>query len=392
MEGNLMPRDKFLLAFNEEKWPIPTPLTRDLCFQNNLHGAMVPEVFGFRTDEQSGPAHLAIVDRAIEYFHRLNDSYDLAKYENDDMWGHRLRDNYFDFEKALLERDRDGVSSTLRDVCNTKLVTGFYLSDMLERFGNREVAWHIFDTLLSMASAFGYPIENPEQGNHSLADVDFEEIFEFVLHHVPALRYPPKAGGGIFGVRTLEGVIAWRDLVAAFNATRVTENLGALPRSVCEIGGGMGGLAYYLARMGVAVSVFDIPVVSLLQSYFLMTNLGADQVWIFGEQPNPSAKVRILPWWELENANDSEFSLVVNVDSLAEIELGVALNYVDLIHAKGQHWFLSINQESCAWNTDRTRQNVVGDLVATRGGFRRTHRFPYWLRAGYVEELYLIFK
>ena len=65
-----MPRDKFLLAFNEEKWPIPTPLTRDLCFQNNLHGAMVPEVFGFRTDEQSGPAHLAIVDRAIEYFHR----------------------------------------------------------------------------------------------------------------------------------------------------------------------------------------------------------------------------------------------------------------------------------------------------------------------------------
>ncbi|MGV0992246.1 MAG: putative sugar O-methyltransferase [Mycobacterium sp.] len=392
-----MPRDKFLLKFNDETPTISSPLTREWCYQNNLYGAKYPEVFGFRIDDQNDSAHLAIVDRAIDYFHRLNDSYDLSKYENDDMWGHRLRDNYFDFEKALLQRDRESVSETLRKVCDTKLVTGFYLSDMLERSGSQEdvlqgVAWHIFDTLVSMASAFGYPIENPEQGNHSLAHIDFEEIFEFVLQHVPALRHPPRAGGGIFGVRTLNGVIAWRDFSAAFNATRVVENLGNLPRKVCEIGGGMGSLAYYLARMGVSSSVFDIPVVSLLQSYFLMTSLGGDQVWIYGEEPNPSAKVRILPWWELVNTNDNDFSLVVNVDSLAEIELGVALNYVDLIHSKGQHLFLSINQESGALNTDRTFQNIVGDLVAIRGGFKRTYRFPYWLRAGYVEELFQIVK
>lgn len=387
-----MPRDKFLLKFNDETPMIPGPLTREMCFQNNLQGARTPEVFGIRSDDQNDSTHLAIVDRAIDYFHRLNDSFDLPKYENDDMWGHRLRENYFGFEKALLKRDHEKVSQTLRNVCETPLVTGFYLSDILERSGNQEVAWHIFDTLVSMASAFGYPIENPEQGNHSLAELDFEQIFEFVLHHVPALRYPPRAGGGIFGIRTPEGVIAWRDLIAAHNATRVVENLGTLPRTVCEIGGGMGGLGYYLARMGTAVSIFDIPIVSLLQSYFLMTNLGADQVWIYGEDPNPSAKVRIQPWWELQDMADNAFSLTVNVDSLAEIELGIALNYIDLIHTKTEHLFLSINQESGAWNTDRTRQNIVGDLVATRGGFKRTYRFPYWLRAGYVEELYRVLK
>lgn len=396
-EGYAMPRERFLLKSSDKMQTISNHLSRGWCYQNNLYGAQYPDVFGFRIDGQTDATHLAIVDRAIDYFHRLNDSYDLSKYENDDMWGHRLRDNYFDFEKALLQRDRKVVSETLRKVCETKLVTGFYLSDMLEMRGSQEeillgVEWHIFDTLLSMASAFGYPIENPEQGNHSLAHVDFEQIFEFVLHHVPALRHPPRAGGGIFGIMTRNGVIAWRDLSAAFNATRVVENLGVLPRKVCEIGGGMGSLAYYLARMGVSSSVFDIPVVSLLQSYFLMTSLGGDQVWIYGEDPNPSAKIRILPWWELESAKDDDFSLVVNVDSLAEIELAIASNYVNLIHAKGQNLFLSINQESAAPNTDRTFQNIVGDLVAIRGGFKRTYRFPYWLRAGYVEELFQILK
>lgn len=387
-----MSRENLLVKFNDEMPIISTSLTRDLCFQNNLLGAAYPEIFGYRIDDQTDAAHFAIVDRAISYFHRLNDSCDLGKYENNDMWGHRLRENYFDFERALLEKDREVVSRTLRTVCETSLVTGFYLSDIMERSGNQGVAWHIFDTLLSMASAFGYPIENPEQGNHSLAGIDFEEIFDFVLQHVPALRHPPRAGGGIFGIRIVNGVIAWRDLVAAFNATRVVENLGNLPKTICEIGGGMGSLAYYLAKMGVSSSVFDIPVVSLLQSYFLMTNLGGDQVWIYGEDPNPSAKVRIMPWWELPSEEDSKFSLVVNVDSLPEIELDVALNYIDLIHAKGRDLFLSINQESRALNTGSNYQNVVGDLVAVRGGLKRTYRFPYWLRAGYVEELYQIVK
>lgn len=50
--------------------------------------------------------------------------------------------------------------------------------------------------------------------------------------------------------------------------------------------------------------------------------------------------------------------------------------------------FCSINQEAAAPNTDAFRQVVVPDLVARDGGYRRLSRNLFWMRDGYVEEIY----
>src|ERR1035438_7400959 len=114
---------------------------------------------------------------------------------------------------------------------------------------------------------------------------------------------PPLAGGGAFGMRTDQGVLCNKDLFAMYTASRAHDLLGdAKVKTVCEIGGGTGMLAYYLARGGMdEVWVFDLPIVSLVQAYYLMKSLGPDDVWLYGEGPR-AARVRLLPYWEFENA------------------------------------------------------------------------------------------
>jgi hypothetical protein len=64
--------------------------------------------------------------------------------------------------------------------------------------------------------------------------------------------------------------------------------------------------------------------------------------------------------------------------------------HIRLIHTKGRGFFLSINQEGQALDTFCVPQSVVCRLVEESGGFERSYRFPHWMRAGYVEELYRI--
>jgi hypothetical protein len=50
--------------------------------------------------------------------------------------------------------------------------------------------------------------------------------------------------------------------------------------------------------------------------------------------------------------------------------------------------FLSINQEARSPNMELGQQNRVIDLVHDHGGLRLLHRSRYWMRQGYVEEVF----
>jgi hypothetical protein len=57
-------------------------------------------------------------------------------------------------------------------------------------------------------------------------------------------------------------------------------------------------------------------------------------------------------------------------------------------HAPRDAAVLSINQEAPRLIADGRLQNVVADLVKRDAGFSRVSRSPYWLRRGYVEEVF----
>jgi hypothetical protein len=110
---------------------------------------------------------------------------------------------------------------------------------------------------------------------------------------------------------------------------------------------------------------------------------------LWGEQAH-QARVNVFPWWAFESIPEKSLTLVVNQDSMPEIDKDISLNYLNLIKKKTSGYFLSINQEGRAPNTNARAQSVIYELVDAAGGFRRLSRERDWMREGYVAETYQI--
>jgi hypothetical protein len=72
------------------------------------------------------------------------------------------------------------------------------------------------------------------------------------------------------------------------------------------------------------------------------------------------------------------YDLVINVDSLTEMARDTARAYVGALRERAAI-FLSINHEYNAF--------TVRDILA-ESGLNATTRMPYWLRRGYVDEVF----
>lgn len=202
---------------------------------------------------------------------------------------------------------------------------------------------------------------------------------------------PPQVMGFAFGLSTPQGILATRDILSLYAALRIkaiTPSIeGTASGSVCEIGGGLGGAAYYANRLGIAqYTIIDLPVISLLQGYYLLSALPDAKIQLYGEDM-PDARIRLLPTFAFAH-EPSPFDLLFNQDSMPEMHPDYSIQYLKDAQAKKISQFLSINQEARGTESPTTLQRVVRELVAQAGGYQRQYRFRHWIRAGYVEELF----
>lgn len=361
-------------------------------FLHDFSRLQLPDRFASRTDGP-GQDHDLIIQRLIEYFHRIkSEARSLDKRDGgDDMWG-KITKQHAAFEAALDARDAAQVSEILLNVCRTPLIYGFEASSTTEF--NRNLSLNVVDKLLALAEALGcMPVQCPEQGEWGYESIDIDNLRLLLQSRIPFSIAPPQAGGGAYGIRFDDGVLSERNLQAIHTTVQALDVLKDAPRRVvCEIGGGIGSLTLFLARAGMEeVCLYDIPTVSVIQAWFLLQNLGVDAICLHGETSG-SARVRVLPFWQLDHAPDEHFTLVINQDSLPEIDVNIARHYLQLITQKSNGHFLHINQEGRCWNTDNSKQNVVPFLIEEVGGFQRLRRSRDWMREGYVSETYKIVK
>jgi hypothetical protein len=376
-------------------------------FLHHLSGYLLPDLFAFKDDVPSPAVQKVIADRLIAYYHRLRAEFsdkgmhaefsDKGMHASDDFW-QEIVGTHRDLEAVLQSRDPAKVSNLMVNLCrHPTLVLGFmhyteqYPVLAVNPLARQKEALFLIDKFLALAESIGViPAQTPEQGLWGYGGLDIAALLTQVQTRVPFPLTPPAAGGGSFGFNTNFGVMCMKDIQAVYAANRVRDLLVSAPqKTVCEIGGGTGTLAYYLAKAGVEqISIFDLPTVSIIQAYYLMRSLGPDEVALYGE--NTKARIRLLPYWQLENEPAKSHALAINLDSLPEIEFNTALNYMRLIKEKVAGQFWSVNQEGQGRQTGGKSQNVVWDLAERSTGFRRLHRFPHWLRAGWIEELYEI--
>ena len=382
---------------SDDRITFPTEGSAERYYIHPLKSYMPPlDKFGFRVD--AGEDELEqIVQRLVTYYHFLSD--DAARRGvsgNQDMWTH-ISQGHEDFRQALASGDTARVAETLLKVGESPLVVGYLHFEPFDRIRDFEApkqreARQFADKLLALAEALGCkPMQCVEQGAWGYDAIDYEALLGAVAARAGFDTASPRAGGSAYGLHYKGGVTITKDLHAIYTAGRARDILANSPsKEVAEIGGGTGTLAYYLVKAGMQrVNLFDLPIVSVLQAYFLMRSLGAAKVSMFGEERGASV-ARVNPYWALTDEGEKSIDLFINQDSMPEIERAAAMNYLRLIRAKGRQWFFSINQEGQAPDTFNIPQSVVFQLVEADGGYQRASRNLNWMRAGYVEELYRI--
>ncbi len=340
-----------------------------------------------------------IAERLMNIYHRMDDYERNAippeQRPNEGVWEMMKNEFHGEMYRLLYDRNVPGLADYLRNGLRRRVAIGLGPGPLLYRAicddPEARIA-HVAlikDRLVSLGVALGIlSAENPEQGQYGF---NITRSSDELIRHIQAaisteITRPPVMGqlGIDFGGQVVD-IRAPEDAYAAFRLKAIMS--GSTGKSIAEVGAGFGGLTMQLVRSGFRrCFTFDLPLVTLIQGYFLMQVLGPDAVTMFGEDID-ERPVSIQPYWEFSSRHH-RFDAVVNRDSMPEMPTFAAIGYLHEIDRRRVP-FLSINQEiEGPSGQPGIMQLHVGKLVTAHTSLVRVSRAPYWLRKGYVEELY----
>ena len=141
-----------------------------------------------------------------------------------------------------------------------------------------------------------------------------------------------------------------------------------------ELGGGFGGLAYYLIRDNPQVTYvdFDLPEAMALASYYLMRSLPNVPVCLYGEAELSAETLAtpglfIMPSFEILNMPSKSAAVSFNSYSLAEMSPVAVRIYLDQIARITSSYFLHVNH-------NRNAVLSADKFGLEERGFRLVHR------------------
>jgi len=268
------------------------------------------------------------------------------------------------------------------------IAMGYATAEMARRMPIQFCA-NVTDRLLRLAEALGVlSVRSPEQGDYSaLLSLDLDAVVSAVESKLGVPLAFPKVGAP-YGMRVNAGIfpeISFTHIYAAHRISRYLRDAGQL--RTFEIGGGFGGLAYFMQKIQPRnYTIYDLPFSCLIQGFFLLKAELPVAVRLYGEEPASGPAITVLPWWEIKRSE--KYDVAINQDSLPEMPPHIGAYYIREICKITKKLFFSINQEQTAINTGSMRQTVVSKIMAAETGLLPTARNLFWMRDGYVEEIY----
>lgn len=272
------------------------------------------------------------------------------------------------------------TESNLDNMCQTDLVSGF------GGCGGRE-------EIIKLAEALGISgITNPENDaahkRHvlplsSVENLDSDEILNRIQTKIPfQIQFPPFSGNCKQGLQTKYGVTTNRHIFYLWVLKRIMELCPDRSSGILEIGAGFGVLGYYLDRVGYRdYTTVDLALINACQTYFLSKNLPERNIIISGDVANPfdlqyKDSIKLLHSTDFVSVPKNRFSIMVNMDGLTEMGIEHATKYIQSDCAPT---LFSINHELNQYRVCEVNQPLR----------ILQYRYPFWLRSGYVEELYV---
>ncbi len=366
----------------------------------DANNAMLPKLITRLAIMQ--PGSLVTAERLITAYHLSIESTNSANYtrKENDLWSDIVEKELADLIVILNNKDAVKLVDFLMHFGESYTWFGG-LCFSLDGYNylnkaEKNVAISYFDKLICLAEAVGaISHENPEQGawgEH--VKLDANTLMQLIAQETGTSLEVPPGIVPVTGIDTNAGPIHYRHLNAYYAAWRV-KNLAVKSDgsgiSVCEFGAGNGIAAFYAIRMGVnRYTTLDLPITNVFSAWFLINALGGDKVSLHGEVPKATG-VTILPSWKCADIPSDSFDVVLNQDSFPEIDRTLLLSYFDVILKTSRAYFLSINHETESPMAEVKHSNV-SKLLRHHQHFHLLARSRYWVREGYVEELYKVSK
>jgi hypothetical protein len=303
--------------------------------------------------------------------------------------------------QLLDRRDARALARELAEMFRKPFMLGLAPSALMShgqpRLGARIWRMRALDGLVSLAEGLGVvPVHEPATGTRTTRAFDggLADLLERVEGRLGfSVDFPDV--GAPYGL-LIEGRLITMDSPEQIHtAVRLDHALrlhlspaaGEAP-SIVEVGGGYGATCLWLLRRRAATkryAIVDLPIVNVLQGYFLSRVLGDSAVSLFGEDP---AQVVVAPHSGLADLAGPH-DVLVNKDSLPEMPAEAALEYLRWARSACNGIFFSCNQESQA-PFQGEELGFVPRMVEQAGGYSLLRRDQSWVRPGYVEEVYAV--
>ncbi len=314
------------------------------------------------------------------------------------IWNVLSSQNYRRMHETVLSGDPKTVADFFCRVFQSEAVDGFAMGTLYNDSPHRWWQWGagVVTSIVSLAEACGVlRAECPEQGQigFALTGDGLKAVLEKLDRHFGFRIESPKVGStrGI----SVDGRFISRETCSQIHtAMRILQAFDShagrnTPMDIVEIGGGYGGLCYWLLKLcGNRIrrySIVDLPTTSLIQSYFLGSTLNED-IELYGTR-NAGARVALIPHFAL-NSIPSPVNIMINQDSMPEMPSSEVTRYLDWGARNLDGVFVSVNQEAYSI-FNGSPQLFVPEFVASFPSYRRISRNTAWDRRGYVEEVYV---
>ena len=320
------------------------------------------------------------------------------------VWAANLRERYGKLASALESGNPKTLAVTLSAMFLESFVYGLAAGDLVKhsysKIGKKIWSMKYQDNLLALAEYLGVVrTESPQQGKS--AEALKEGIDQLVAKIESAvntsMNFPDV--GAPYGIKgngsliTMEHPEHFYVALRIHHAVQLYLNGGTLNNlNIMEIGCGFGGLAHWIRKQDrIPVNTYtliDLPIVNVLQGYFLSQAFKPSEVSLYAENPEDKPIFYVFPSRAIDSW-DKKIDVLINENSMPEMTNEIVENYLRFARKNVEGIFFSYNHEAYA-PIYGTHQVLVPEIADIVGGFDRMSRNVSWVRNGYVEETYKV--
>lgn len=348
---------------------------------------------------------LLLCERLIAAYHLATTNKAEVSSRTSKLWATGIELHYGKLAAALESRNHNQLATILASMFRQSFVYGLASGDLIEhsfsRIGSKIWSLKYQDNIVALAEYLGVVrAESTQQGVKAYALKDGLNTVVSKIEEAIGISMDFPDVGAPYGVKADQALITMEHPEHVYVALRIhnairdylTERNGK-KLHLMEIGAGVGDLAYWILKLQrIAVgtyTIIDLPIVNVMQGYFLSKTLGASKVGLYGESTREGAMMFVLPTVAIDSMEQKVFDVLINQNSMPEMSEQIVENYIRFAKSHVPGIFFSYNHEAYSV-VFGSPQVHVPEVVARVKGFQRVSRNTSWVRSGYVEETYKI--